>query len=114
MDMFYLIIALAGLYVILPIYMLSRIVTILYPYWIAGYLSYHGLWSEMQLFELVMLGSYIALQWTILILGIFVFRTHRWLWHVAPGSSYVRFPSDLKNAKREMVNFYDGVQCNIT
>merc|ERR1711997_1223072 len=87
------------LYITVPIFILSRVFTILYPYWICAYLSYHGLWTEMQLFELVMLGSYIGLQIIILILGIFVFRTHRWLWHIAPGKAHVKY-RDIKKMKQ--------------
>merc|ERR1712141_133360 len=71
----------------IPFYLLSRIASVFYPYFIIGYLSINGLWNEMALFELVMLGTYISLQVLILLLGIPVFTTHHWLWHILPGVS---------------------------
>ena len=95
-----------------PIYLLSRIMTVLFPYFIVAYLSYHGLWSEMNLFELAMLGCYIGMQAMILILGFFVFRTHWWLWHVNPGfREYDQiWPKDLNPFLTKMYSFYDSVQ----
>lgn len=96
----------------MPIYMVSRVVTIAYPYWIAIYLTRHGLWSEMQLFELVMLGSYIGLQIVIFVLGIFVYRMHKWLWHVAPGTMRwnMQWTDDTNAFLHRMYAFYDAVQ----
>merc|ERR1712062_436228 len=85
----------------IPFYLLTRIATVLYPYFIVGYLWHYGLWEEMNHFEMVTLGTYIGLQMMILILGIFVFRTHYWLWHVAPGQWTV-WPKDLSPFLRRM------------
>ena len=98
--------------IILPIYLLSRIVTVFYPYFIVGYLSYNGLWNELNLFELVMLGTYIGLQVMILFLGIFVYRTHLWLWHVLPGmdKNDYSWPEELNSYLKKLYSFYDAVQ----
>ena len=104
--------AIIYLYTSFPIYLLSRIVTVLYPYFIVGYLSYYGLWKHMNLFELVMLGSYIGLQAMVLVLGISVFRTHHWLWHVVPGIEINanKWDSDMTPFLKRMYSFYDSVQ----
>ena len=94
----------------LPIYLLTRVVSVFYPYFIVGYLTYNELWSEMNLFEVVMLGTYIGLQLLILILGIFVGRTHLWLWHVLPGEQRQTFSEDLNPMLQRVYAFYDEVQ----
>merc|ERR1711941_182271 len=81
-----------------------------YPYVILGYLSYYDLWSEMALFELVMLGTYICLQVLILLLGIPIFRTHYFLWHILPGEWTNEWPSDLSTFKEKMYKFYDSAR----
>eukprot|EP01084_Bolivina_argentea_P109398 195553_1 len=73
--------ALLLMYISLPIYLLSRVVTILYPYFIVFYLFYYDLWFKMHIFELSMLGMYILLQIVVFIMFYFVARTHLWLWH---------------------------------
>ena len=100
----------ALLYVFLPIYLLSRIVTVFYPYFIVGYLSYHGLWTEVGLFELVMLGSYIGLQALMLVLGVSVFRIHLWLWHIVPGeyNQSESWTSGQMSFLKRMCSFYDS------
>merc|ERR1719189_2682497 len=100
------------LWITCPIWMLSRIVSVFYPYFIVGYLSINGLWDEMALFELVMLWTYIGLQVLILLLGISVFRTHHALWHVLPGLNTwdQHWLSDLNPFRERMYSFYDSVQ----
>ena len=94
----------------LPIYLLSRIVSILFPYFIVVYVSYNGLWTRMELFELVMLGSYIGLQMLVLLLGVSVFRTHWALWHVLPGMSKEQHSwteNELQPFVQRMHSFYE-------
>merc|ERR1739842_134165 len=88
------------------------LLTVLFLYLIAAYLSYHGLWNEMNLFELVMLWTYIGLQAIILVLGIFVYRTHHWMWHVLPGfrKPHHTWPDDLNPLVKGMYAFYDNIQ----
>merc|ERR1712032_54401 len=114
-------IALIFAYTALPIYLLSRIVTVAYPYWIVGYLTHRGLWSELQLFEMVMLGSMIGLHLLILLLGLPMFRSYHWLWHIIPGTeidSTNWSPSaegsdwhrDIQQFWNRTYSFYDSVQ----
>jgi len=100
------------IYISLPIYLLSRIVTILYPYFIVGYLFYYNLWSKMHVFELTMLGIYVFLQITIAIIGFFVLRTHLWLWHIVPSiSSYsMTWRADINPFLKKLYSFYDSIQ----
>ena len=87
--------------------------TILFPYFIIGYISYYNLWFKLHLFELSMLGIYVLLQLIIFILGIFVYRTHLWLWHIIPGyDDYeMNWKSDNFNPfLRAMFGFYDSIQ----
>ena len=100
-------------YVGIPIYGLSRIFTILYPYMIVFYIGYYNLLFKLDLFELTMLGVYIFLQWVTFILGFFVLRTHLWLWHILPGKRKYRMKwheVDRKEILRETFKYYDQVQ----
>ncbi len=98
-------------YISLPVYILSRIATILYPYFIIGYLYYYDLWFKMHIFELSMLAFYILLHLVLLVLGVFVCRTHRWLWHVAPGVTEVnKWRDDVIPFLKKCYSFYDSIQ----
>jgi len=46
----------------------------------------------------------------LLILGVFVFRTHYWLWHVAPGRNDIRWPFKLKPTMTKLYQYYDALQ----
>eukprot|EP01084_Bolivina_argentea_P109400 195557_1 len=96
-----------------PIYLLSRIATILYPYFIIWYIYYYNLWFKLSLFELAMLGAYVLLQIIVFIFSVFVFRTHLWLWHIIPGVD--EYMMDWKNKDvdlflKNLYNFYDSIQ----
>eukprot|EP01083_Nonionella_stella_P014134 39776_1 len=98
------------IYISFPVYLLSRVVTLLFPYFIIGYLQYYGLWFKMHIFELSMLAFYVFLQLILFILGLFVFRTHRWLWHVAPSEFPVRLGEDLIPFFKRCYMMYDSIQ----
>jgi len=83
-----------SLYTFIPLYVLSRLLTVLFPFFIVVYLMYYDLLSNVTTLKLVMLFGYIGLQVMIFILGIFVFRIHWWLWHVMPGSYMVGYQCD--------------------
>ena len=76
-------------YILVSCYVLSRIVTILYPYFILFYIYYNDIYYKLNVFQLTMLGIYIILQIAIFIFSYFVFRIHFWLWHILPGKSDV-------------------------
>ena len=100
-------------YVGIPIYGLSRIFTILYPYILVFYIFYYNLLFKLDLFELTMLGVYIFLQWVTIILGFFVFRTHLWLWHILPGKRKYQMKFhiiDTKAVLGETFKYYDEIQ----
>ena len=104
-------VGLCFIYISLPIYLLSRIMTILFPYFIIGYVSYYNLWFELNLFELSMLGIYVLLQLIIFIFSFFVFRTHMWLWHILPGSYEMKWNSiNVDSFLARMYEFYDSTQ----
>ena len=100
------------LYLTFPIYLASRVATVLFPYFVMAYLSYFALWHKMALFELTMLGCYVLLQLLIVVLGMFVCRTHLWLWHVLPGEKEwnMSWPEDLNPFLKRTYAFYDSVQ----
>ena len=75
-------------YILLPCYVLSRIVTLLYPYFILFYIYYYDIYYKLNPFELTMLAIYIVLQIGIFIFSYFVLRIHLWLWHIVPGKTY--------------------------
>eukprot|EP01084_Bolivina_argentea_P087743 158472_1 len=101
------------LYISFPIYMLSRVVTVVYPYFIIGYITYYHLWFKMNIFELAMLGIYVLLQMITVILGFFVVRTHMWLWHIMPGMNRYRMELhklDINAFLKRLYHFYDSIQ----
>ena len=95
-----------------PILMISKVVQILYPWIILGYLIYNDLLitNEIHVFQLVMLGMYVLMQLVLFLLGWKVMRIHWWLWHVEPGQSSVYWPNLQKDLMIRYTNeFYDDI-----
>merc|ERR1711972_90041 len=84
-------------------------VTVLFPYFIIGYLSYYGVWSEMDVFPLTMLGIYIGLHVVVVVIGISAFRINWWLWHIVPTAQMSTFGT-LEPFTRRMYAFYESVR----
>ena len=93
-----------------PIWLLSKIVQISFPWIIIGYLIFSGLLvsGEIHSFQIVMLGIYIGLQLLVIILGIKVGRIHYILYHLNPsGSVNLNIGSELLILKTN--EYYDEV-----
>ena len=113
------IIGLIMAYILFPCYVLSRIVTLLYPYFILFYIYHFDIYDKLNAFELTMLGIYIVLQMIIFIFSYFVFRIHLWLWHIIPGKNDLKKEIfwGMNHDRREldgllttMYKYYDQVQ----
>ena len=95
-----------------PIWLLSKLVQIIYPWIIVGYLLKNGLLFEgkIDIFQLVMLWIYIGLQLILLCLGVYVARTQFWLWHIEPGKTWTYWNVVKTGPLMERANrFYDDV-----
>ena len=102
-------------YVGVPIYVLSRIFTIIFPYFLVIYIYYYQLFWKLDIFELTMLGVYIFLQLMVFIVGFFVIRLHLWLWHILPTKRRWQMllssnKYDKKKFMQRTYKFYDEIQ----
>eukprot|EP01083_Nonionella_stella_P054904 144893_1 len=77
------------LFVFFPAFVFCKVLQAVFPYIILGYVLYHRQLMSVDLFQLVMLITYIGLQFVLLILGVMVCRIHWWLWHIYPGRSWL-------------------------
>merc|ERR1712129_386338 len=107
----------AVVFVIAPLFVLSKLFQILFPYVIIAYLSseyvQNGMqwWIEIDMFQLCMLFIYIGLQCVLLILGVCVCTLHWYLWHISPGQWSVDLSStDQKQCVTRASEFYEQVQ----
>ena len=95
-----------------PIWLLSKLVQIVYPWIIIGYLLKNELLfgDEIDTFQLVMLAIYTGLQLLLLVLGGYIGRTQYLLWHIEPGCTWTCW-SNIKGD--ELIaganKFYDDV-----
>ena len=78
-----------------PIFLIGKMFQMSFAWIIIGYISYHQEWNNIDLFQFVMLLTYIGLQIVLVILGIMVCRIQYWMWHIQPGIDYVKLNSDL-------------------
>ena len=69
-------------FIAFPVFTLCKILQALFPYVILGYLLCNNELFNVDLFQMVMLFTFIGLQLLLLLLGISVFRIHWWLWHI--------------------------------
>ena len=81
-------------YIIFPVLVLSKIFQAVFPYFIIGYIyshndGNHDIWTKIDIFQLVMLFTYIGLQFILLVLGIMAFRVTYFLWHLNAGHNYI-------------------------
>ena len=93
------------LFVAVPIFALCKILQGIFPYIILGYLLYNEELLNVDLFQLVMLFTFIGLQLILLVLGINVCRIHHALWHIYPGRNWIELKYDTdKNELLEKIN----------
>ena len=100
----------ATVFIFFPILLLSKVLQVLFPWIIVGYLAYFNLLFTNQInqFQMVMLGIYIFLQLLLFTLGIHVFRIHWWIWHIHPGRTSVYWYQVSEPRLMEEVHaFYD-------
>ena len=93
-----------------PIFFVGKLFQVIFPYIIIIYLTYYQHWMDIDLFQLVMLLTYIVLQLILLIMGVNVMRIHWFLWHIQPGYNYINFDQTLivnSNLLLKMDNFYE-------
>ena len=74
--------------ILFPGFLISKLVQILYPWVILGYLLWFGLLDQVDVFQLFMLMVFIGLQLIVFGLGIYVMKINWWIWHIYPGSNY--------------------------
>ena len=81
--------------IVFPVFCVGKLLQILFPYIIVGFLIYWRKWEEIHLFQLMMLYIYILLQIMTFIFGAMVGKTQYIIWHIECGVSSV----DLRSAK---------------
>ena len=79
----------------IPVFTLCKILQAVFPYIILGYLLYNGELFNVDLFQLVMLFTFIGLQVILFILTVIVMRIHFYLlWYIYPGNNYIYLKQD--------------------
>ena len=73
------------LWLAIPVFTCCKILQAIFPYVILGYLLYNEELLNVDIFQLVMLFTYIFMQLVLLILGTCVCRVQYWLWLIEPG-----------------------------
>eukprot|EP01083_Nonionella_stella_P070603 189006_1 len=86
-------------FIYFPVFVFCKGLQAVFPYIILGYLLYYGQFMNVHLFQLVMLITYIGLQFVWLGLGIMVCRIHWWLWHIYPGRNWLPLKEDVSVQK---------------
>ena len=77
-----------------PPFVVCKIFQMVFPYIIIGYVTYYHGWSDIDIFQYVMLFTYVGLQIVLFIFSIFVMRVHLWMHHILPGILTVTFSDD--------------------
>ena len=93
-----------------PIWLLSKLIQIAYPWIIVGYLSSKGLLfsGDIDTFQLVMLFIYIGLQLLLLFLGVYIGKKQHLLWHIEPGNLWTYWSTiQTQRLLTEAQEFYD-------
>ena len=97
-----------------PFWLLSRILTILYPIFIVIYFNIRGIsfYNDIDLFQLIMFHIYTSLIIIILILGGFVLYEQYHLWHIMPVLINLPEINDVKQGMafiNKVEKFYDSI-----
>eukprot|EP01083_Nonionella_stella_P235939 829138_1 len=111
-EWLWLIFAVLVFFIFMPIYFVSKLVQIAYPWIILVYLIWNDMLFTQQIdgFQLTMLEIYIFLQLVLLFLGVYVLRLHWWLWHISPGRDNVYFRRvQLSQLSHRVDKFYDDM-----
>ena len=70
----------------IPIWIISRLFKLVFPWFILGYIIYHDYWDTTDLFQLIMLFIYLLLNIILWILSVHVYKLYHSLWHITPDS----------------------------
>ena len=81
-----------ALFIAIPVWILTRIFKIIYPFIILIYIIYYNIWNDIDLFQISMLFIYLLLNIIIWILSIHVFKLYHSLWHINPVGTRYTFP----------------------
>ena len=88
----------------IPVWLLSRIFKVIYPFIILVYIVYYNLWNNIDSFQISMLIVYLSLTLIIWILSIHVFKLYHSLWHIFPSKSNKPNFNDEYKAYKTMTN----------
>ncbi len=76
---------LCGIYVMLPLYALSRVINLLYPIVIFVHVYVGGLWAQISLLQYVFSSVYLWLLTMVVIAGYMALWQQYYIWHLLPG-----------------------------
>ena len=79
------------LYFLFPLYLLSKVLMLIYPFIIAMIFFFIESWdkNELPMFQIIMLMIYFVMIIIVIIFGVPTFRLLFWLWHIAPGDESI-------------------------
>ena len=102
-------------YILVPIYMVSRMWNMILPLFIVLYLYFAAdivLWSDVALFQVIMWTSYVCLLTLWFMLLAAVLKEEYVLWHLMPNSTRFKIEDDgakLENIEKEIRRRYEEV-----
>ena len=91
-------------FILMPIYMLSRIFKILYPFIIVIYLTINNTWYDTDMFQLFMLAFYLIIEITIILLSYHVFIAYHTRYYIDLPKRYRKGISTVKDAYKLLNN----------
>ena len=97
------------IFIFSPIMIVAKLVQIIYPWIIVGYLGYNKLLftNKIDSFQMVMLMIYIGLQLILVLLGIYVYRIHHLMWHFEIGNRADWWQIKQEELLKSINEFYD-------
>ena len=94
-------------YALIPLYLVSRVMTLAFPMVVIGYIAYFGLWTRIDVFQYVMSAVYMVMVLILLVLALWrVLPLHHALWHIAPGRAEVFVNQNRYEEVFELLSLY--------
>lgn len=98
-----------AIFIFAPIMVLTKLLQMIYPWIIVGYLGHNKLLftNKIDSFQMVMLMIYIGLQLILILLGIYVYKIHYLMWHFEIGSTAYWWHIEHDKLFKAINDFYD-------
>lgn len=77
-------------YFTIPLYIISRLFSAIYPILILAFVLHYKLWDSIAILQMLMLVVYLSLEFIVFVLFCMIFHVSYLQWHIMPGKRWLQ------------------------